>query len=308
MSIDAKRRYAGAGFVVLLLLSTFWPSPIVSSNRLWLERSIGVDELSFLGREAPSWDVVFWCIAGIFALFVVQSGEFSKRDLRALVAAGTTAFRPAVRRRYGALIALAAGALVVAAVWMFADERVIAAAETLRVDRVESVIRILNRFGGGMNPPMIVIFFVVAGIAYRHPLWVRIGVSMAVAGLIAGLSAHALKALVGRTRPELWMGAFHFARGDDSSFPSGHTVGAFALAGVLLFLARSVPLKVVAIALASAVGISRVIAMRHWPSDVVASAVIGLVVAWAVSSDYASRSANWTDTSREQPASSIVTP
>src|SRR5688500_11630221 len=82
MSIDAKRRYASAAFITLLLLSLFWPSPIVSSNQLWWNETLPVDHLSFLGREAPSWDVLFWFIAGLFALILVQSGEVTPERLR----------------------------------------------------------------------------------------------------------------------------------------------------------------------------------------------------------------------------------
>ena len=67
-----------------------------------------------------------------------------------------------------------------------------------------------------------------------------------------------------------------------SSFPSGHTVGAFALAGVLVFLSPSMALRVMAFLLAAGVGLSRVLAFRHWPSDVAASAAAGLIVAWIV--------------------------
>jgi undecaprenyl-diphosphatase len=88
-----------------------------------------------------------------------------------------------------------------------------------------------------------------------------------------------IKLLVGRARPELWLGPFHHARASASSFPSGHTVGAFALAGVLIFTAESKSLRVIAVILAFAVALSRVLAFRHWTSDVAASAAIGLIVA-----------------------------
>jgi len=291
-----KSRLAAAGFIALLALSVFWPSPVVSSNRLWINARLDVDELSFLGREAPAWDVVYWCIAGIFTLIVLQTGHpFSIEPLRRF-----RSLRPSLSWRFAA--AAAAAVIVVALIWITADAPLIAAAENIRYDTTESVIRIMNRFGGGMNPPMIVVFFLIAGIVYRRERWVSYAVMMVVAGLGAGLIAHVIKLAAGRTRPEVWLGPHHFAYAGANSFPSGHTVGAFALAGVLLFASRSIPLRVVAILLASAVGASRVLAFRHWPSDVVASAAIGLLVA------YASTSAKFTETSREQPASSIVTP
>lgn len=63
------------------------------------------------------------------------------------------------------------------------------------------------------------------------------------------------------------------------SFPSGHTVTIFALAGILLFCIRSFYLKLGVIILAFAVGISRVAVGAHWPADVLAGASIGILSA-----------------------------
>jgi membrane-associated phospholipid phosphatase len=280
MSTDDRRRYAAAAFITLLLVSIFWPSPIVSSNRLWLERDLAIDELSFLGREAPSWDVVFWWLAGIFTLTIAQSGDLSAWRKRWREAVSWNHRRLVGRgQRLGA--GVLAGTLLVAITWTLFDARILAFAELIQSDTVETLIRLTNRLGGGMNPPMIVIFFIVAGLAYRAQRWVFYGTAMAVASLSAGAVAHILKFFVGRTRPELWLGPYHYARGAANSFPSGHTVGAFALAGVLFFASRNLSLRVIALALATGVGISRVLAFRHWASDVVASACLGLLAAWA---------------------------
>src|ERR1043165_1405068 len=75
MSIDARRSIAAFAFVALLVLSVVWPSPVVSVNRLCCNAPLPVDELSFLGREAPAWDAIFWCLAGMFAIAIVQSGN-----------------------------------------------------------------------------------------------------------------------------------------------------------------------------------------------------------------------------------------
>jgi undecaprenyl-diphosphatase len=112
---------------------------------------------------------------------------------------------------------------------------------------------------------------------------------MAIAGLTAGIAGQIIKHLVGRARPELWLGPAHYAPGSSTSFPSGHTVGAFALAGVLLFASRSGLLRGIAILLAAAVGLSRILAFRHWMSDVTASAVLGLLAAWIVTRAIADR-------------------
>ena len=275
MSIDAKRRLAAVFFVVLLILSVLWPSPIVSVNRLCCDAPLGIDELSFLGREAPSWDVVFWCLTGLFTLALLQM---------------TTDFRPLpeqfratrLRLHSGLIAATVIAAVLVALIWRYADSPITAWAEAITSDQVEDWIRIANRFGGGMNPVMIIGFFVLGGLAFAERRWIDYGIRMIVAGAAAGVLVQLLKLLVGRTRPELWLGPFHHARASASSFPSGHTVGAFALAGVLILGAESRRLRVVAAILAIAVAVSRVLAFRHWTSDVAASAAIGLIVAATV--------------------------
>ena len=270
MSIDDKRRYASAAFVTLLLLSVFWPSPVVSSNRLWFNEQLAVDELSFLGREAPSWDVVFWFFAGLLLLFILHSAEsYEYRVVR---------FQRASLGR--ASLWLLAGAALTACVWWFVDRPVLAWAEGVQSEWTEWAIRLVNRFGGGMNPGLIVLFFLVAGVCYRERRWVAYAVAMGLSGLTAGLLVQIVKQLVGRARPELWLGPTHYAPGSSTSFPSGHTVGAFALAGVLVFASRHWPLRIVAFALACAVGLARIMAFRHWASDVVASMTLGLATAW----------------------------
>jgi undecaprenyl-diphosphatase len=272
MSTDAKCRLASAAFATLLILSVFWPSPVVGINQICCNAHLSVDELSFLGREAPSWDAMFWCVAGLLALSMLQD----VRELRP-VAVEFRATRPRIGARTA--IALVISAIIVAGMWMFVDARGTAASERIATDNVADWIRLANRFGGGMNPVMIIGFFLIAGLAYARPLWIRHALQMALAGAAAGIIVQIVKFAVARTRPELWLGPFQHARSSASSFPSGHTVGAFALAGVLIFSSESKTMRVVAGLLALAVAVSRVLAFRHWTSDVTASAAIGLTAA-----------------------------
>jgi undecaprenyl-diphosphatase len=277
IAVEARRRYASAAFVALLILSVFWPSPIVSVNRLWLDRDVAVDELSFLGREAPSWDVVFWCAAGLLLLAIAQSAvapDFGEplRQVRAM--------RFSARTLRIEALAAAAGGVITALVWLFVDAPALAWAERIQSEQTETLVRLLNRLGGGMNPALVVGFFLVAGVAYAERRWVSYAIAMAGAGLGAGIGAQIVKNIVGRARPELWLGPSHYAPGSSTSFPSGHTVGAFALGGVLLFASRSPALRATALLLAAAIGLSRILAFRHWPSDVVASAILGLLFAY----------------------------
>jgi membrane-associated phospholipid phosphatase len=274
---DRRRRVAACAFVALLMLSVFWPSPVVSLNQLCCNAPLPVDDLSFLGREAPSWDVVFWCLAGLFAIAIVQSGSVDTSELR-----NYREVRLRVTRGFG--IAIVISIIAVALLWRYADSPLMAWTEALQSDGTDDFVRIFNRFGGGMNPGLVVLFFVLAGLAYREREWLDVGVAMALSGLGAGISVQIIKFALMRCRPELWLGPFEHARSSASSFPSGHTVGAFALGGVLLFASRSMPLRVTAMLLATAVGLSRIFALRHWPSDVAASAAAGLLVSWLATS------------------------
>src|SRR2546423_14442638 len=119
MSIDGKRRLAAAAFIALLALSVFWPSPIVSINRLCCDAPLGVDELSFLGRESAPWDVAFWCVAGFFALALIDPSADYREPWR-------LARSLRIRARATDAIALLAAAAAVAAAWFLADAPVTA--------------------------------------------------------------------------------------------------------------------------------------------------------------------------------------
>jgi membrane-associated phospholipid phosphatase len=277
MSIDGKRRFAAVGFIALLALSVFWPSPAIAINQFCCHAHLAVDNISFLGREAPAWDAAFWCIAGLFTLALLHpSGAYKPSDF----GEAWTLMRAArIRMRRMDAIAIVCATIVVALVWRFADATVTEWAELIQSAGVQDTIRLANRFGGGMNPAMVVLFFLIAGVVYRQHRWIAYAVAMAYAGAAAGIAVQIVKYTAGRARPELWLGPFHHVRAASTSFPSGHTVGAFALAGVLILSSPSRTMRIAAFLLALSVAVSRVLAFRHWTSDVLASAAIGILLA-----------------------------
>jgi len=277
MSIDGKRRIAAAAFIAVLALSVFWPAPAIEVNQLCCNAHLTVDNLSFLGREAPAWDVAFWCIAGLFLLALLHPTGGDEPLPFAEVGAIVRATR--IRLVKTDAIAVIGAALAIIIVWRFADAPITAWAERVQSDNIQDTIRIANRFGGGMNPAMVIGFFLIAGVVYRFHRWISYAVAMAFAGAAAGITVQIIKYTAGRTRPELWLGPFQHARASATSFPSGHTVGAFALAGVLMLSSPSRTMRVVALLLALSVAVSRVLAFRHWTSDVLASAAIGMILA-----------------------------
>lgn len=68
-------------------------------------------------------------------------------------------------------------------------------------------------------------------------------------------------------------------RPDDFSFPSGHT-GAFFSASSALYFSRS-RLRFPALVLAVLIGFSRLYLYVHYPTDVLAGAVLGALLGWA---------------------------
>lgn len=102
-----------------------------------------------------------------------------------------------------------------------------------------------------------------------------------------------LKGLAGRQRPfdedgvDHWWGPRGFVgrfesgmSGKYDSFPSGHTTNAFAMATIIAHqYRRQVWIPVVAYAVATGVGLSRMTLDRHWSSDVLCGAVLGHAVA-----------------------------
>lgn len=278
---------AAAGtFAALLVLSIVWPAPVLWLNAATVDAPLTIDSHSFLGREAPAADVLFWTIAGLYLLVLLHGRlDTLRAQWRELTAeARQIGSRLADRvRRTSPLVASVALALslgAVAGIWLLLDMPLIALAEASQSDATRGATRLFNRLGGGMNPAMIVIFFLVAGMVFAIRRWWLIGLAMFVAALSGGIFVQVVKALVGRSRPELWLGAFHFADPKASSFPSGHTIGAFAIASTLLFGSRSRALRFVAFAVACGVAASRVMAFRHWPSDVAASALLGTWIGW----------------------------
>jgi undecaprenyl-diphosphatase len=103
------------------------------------------------------------------------------------------------------------------------------------------------------------------------------------AGLAAALAlavAHGISLLWERPRPYIAHpndAHLFIPASSDSSFPSDHATAAFAIS-VSLFL-RSTRVGLAAIAMAAALAFSRVAVGIHYPSDVVAGAIIGTAVA-----------------------------
>jgi membrane-associated phospholipid phosphatase len=99
--------------------------------------------------------------------------------------------------------------------------------------------------------------------------------------LLAGLVGHALKLLVPRDRP----GVARFRPLGDQSFPSTHAAHATALAMAAARAARrhgAGPwVHAAAGAVIATIGLARIRASAHWPTDVLAGSLLGVAAARA---------------------------
>lgn len=62
------------------------------------------------------------------------------------------------------------------------------------------------------------------------------------------------------------------------SFPSGHTASCFAAVGVLMFTHKKIGIPLILFAVI--MGLSRMYLFVHFPTDVIAGAAMGLLMAW----------------------------
>lgn len=124
------------------------------------------------------------------------------------------------------------------------------------------------------------IWFVLGFLMTCSRRWRRCGVSVIVAVALAYVVVDLiLKPLVCRDRPfDVSDFDLLIAAPDTWSFPSGHTASAFAGAAAVLIHSRR--WGALAMLYAALVGISRMYLCVHWPTDVIAGALIGTALAF----------------------------
>lgn len=148
--------------------------------------------------------------------------------------------------------------------------------QTLRTPALDALMVGFTKLGNGG-----LIWCALAGVLLLFPKTRKTGLAVALALGIEVLFCNGLlKPLVARARPcEMAPGvSLLIARPTDCSFPSGHTGASFAAMSALLFSGNR--LWVPALALAAVIAFSRMYLYVHYPTDVLAGAMLGIMTGW----------------------------
>ncbi|MBI4666787.1 MAG: HAD-IIIA family hydrolase [Nitrospinae bacterium] len=130
-----------------------------------------------------------------------------------------------------------------------------------------------------------VLVILAAGMVWkdrRRALLALLAAGIAV-GVGDALAYYIIKALVARARPCIELEGINAMAGcvNSFSFPSNHAVNSLAVAGAIGFYFR--PLLWALVPVGILVCVSRVAVGAHYPSDVLAGAIIGFALGWGVS-------------------------
>lgn len=202
---------------------------------------------------------------------------------------------------YGVLILiLAAGAIVASLLafttgWVYEavteadgvaalDHPVLEAAKTMRSPALDAAATAYTDLGGGIGMPILAVIATAVLVLRRRSWTPAILIVTAAAGSLSMTIAG--KQLFGRARPPLSDAVPPYEY--SPSFPSGHSLNSFVIAGIIAYVIilrfrsrRARAWTVTAAALfALTIGLSRVFLGHHWLTDVLAAWTLG--AAWLV--------------------------
>lgn len=162
------------------------------------------------------------------------------------------------------------------------DQPLLDAALGARSPGLDAAITTYTDVAGVVGMPILAVATLIV-LALRRRSWTPV-ILISAAGAGSLLMTIAGKELIGRARPELEDAVPPYEH--SPSFPSGHTLNATVIAGVVAYLLilrqSSVVARVLTIAVAAVfvvtIGASRVFLGHHWFTDVLAAWILGL--AW----------------------------
>ncbi|WP_417308679.1 phosphatase PAP2 family protein [Devosia sp.] len=203
--------------------------------------------------------------------------------------------------RRGIALFLVGLALVIVALHPF--DHTLSMAARNAPDAVRGFFRWLTRWGLSdwiLIPSLVAVLISWAiSIVTRDRLRLAAREIVAVSGFVflgvgvPGITATLLKRLIGRGRPETWTEqvglAFrtNWSAYDYQSFPSGHATTAFAFSLVIAMLWPRLTWP--ALIIGTLIAMSRVFVGAHYPTDILAGAVLGTFGAYAIRNLFVAR-------------------
>lgn len=159
------------------------------------------------------------------------------------------------------------------------DSQIFSFIRSFRNDSLTSFFRIVTDLGDRIAYALIIVAL-TAYLWFRHRNW-KLSIEITAVLILAALSNIALKQVINRSRPE----GDHLVEVATLSFPSGHSMSAMAFYGFLIYLAirsrvgrmMKFFLVTVLLTIIISIGLSRIYLGVHYPSDVAAGMMGGLI-------------------------------
>ena len=160
------------------------------------------------------------------------------------------------------------------------DERIRKTTRANQFDRARIFRNYVQPFGRSQTQLAIIAAFLAAGRMNDKPEWMDTGFLCLESLALTGCTVLPLKGILGRKRPRDTENAFHFDTFSfkNSSFPSGDTTSAFAMATVIAGRFRAPWVRGAVYTLGGLVAAGRIYRSRHWLSDTLAGITFGLTI------------------------------
>lgn len=210
----------------------------------------------------------------------VATAHLGVRDVRACLQSTLDFFTAPERAQAGQWAAFLGVAVVDLAVMMSADREIQARVSRNRTPALTDFVEPLQYYGDGTVDASLSASLYLLGLLTRSERLREAGRDALLSLALSAMVSWGLKIAVGRSRPYTGDGSLEFSpyatQTAHQSFPSGHSTAAFALSTSLACTIHRPWAGVLLYAAATMVAVQRVYGDKHWASDVIAGAALGI--------------------------------